>query len=50
MAVFNLLALEYSLPIIIAIAAITFWDVTTSQRYQAASCSRAVEERWSVTA
>ena len=26
-----------SLPIIIAIAAITFWDVTTSQRYQAAS-------------
>ena len=26
-----------SLPIIIAIAAITFWDVTTSQRYQASS-------------
>lgn len=26
-----------SLPIIIAIGAITFWDVTTSQRYQAAS-------------
>lgn len=26
-----------SLPIIIAISAITFWDVTTSQRYQAAS-------------
>ena len=26
-----------SLPIIIAIAAITVWDVTTSQRYQAAS-------------
>ena len=26
-----------SLPIIIAIAAITFWDVTTSQRYHASS-------------